>query len=424
MNKSKIIQTWNLDGGNKRGAEWHLKPCDTRAFTVADIPSLPTDQVNIIANISRTEKSVICTVAQLESQERPFLWLADQIQIIKTKRIISGTRIPTGEDHRLDVLLQKFLKKKAIKLNACAEYERHCNFWSKKLGRLEIGEITAVQIANIRDELLGNYAHATVRNYLSTLSSAYQYGLKPEVSLVKSGVNPVRLVDWPDLKGANSNKRQAILHKDSQELKSLISACTDSRSKHLKDLVFFCLEIGCRISEAKGLTWDKIDLKNGWICFEQALRSRVPVGFDDKKGRVIYKNNIITKGLKNDEQARKFPLEGCENSISILRRRKIASQKDSDRVFPADVGKAWQKVVKAAGLRNGEAKLERICFHSLRHTCASWQIQSGEITLYEVQHRLGHKSSQSTERYAHWNPEAASKGSSIVSSLLSDAINE
>ncbi|MGP3688974.1 tyrosine-type recombinase/integrase [Streptomyces sp. IBSNAI002] len=43
--------------------------------------------------------------------------------------------------------------------------------------------------------------------------------------------------------------------------------------------------------------------------------------------------------------------------------------------------------------------------HSIRHTCASWLVQKG-VSLYEVQHLLGHESYQTIQRYAHLAPDA------------------
>ncbi|MFE3094470.1 tyrosine-type recombinase/integrase [Streptomyces sp. NPDC059248] len=43
--------------------------------------------------------------------------------------------------------------------------------------------------------------------------------------------------------------------------------------------------------------------------------------------------------------------------------------------------------------------------HAMRHTCASWLVQRG-VFLCEVQHLLGHESSQATRRYARLQLDA------------------
>jgi integrase len=51
------------------------------------------------------------------------------------------------------------------------------------------------------------------------------------------------------------------------------------------------------------------------------------------------------------------------------------------------------------------AKLRRIRIHDLRHSFASAAIGSG-VALYSVGKLLGHRSSKTTERYAHLSAEA------------------
>ena len=52
-----------------------------------------------------------------------------------------------------------------------------------------------------------------------------------------------------------------------------------------------------------------------------------------------------------------------------------------------------------------DAKLPRgLHFHSLRHTFASWLVQSG-VSLYEVQKLLGHSNIAVTQVYSHLQPE-------------------
>ena len=43
-------------------------------------------------------------------------------------------------------------------------------------------------------------------------------------------------------------------------------------------------------------------------------------------------------------------------------------------------------------------------FHSLRHTFASWLVQTG-VDLYTVQKLMGHSTISMTERYAHLAPD-------------------
>jgi integrase len=47
--------------------------------------------------------------------------------------------------------------------------------------------------------------------------------------------------------------------------------------------------------------------------------------------------------------------------------------------------------------------IEDATFHTLRHTAAAWMVQDG-VSLYEVQHVLGHSTPMMTQRYAHLQP--------------------
>ena len=55
--------------------------------------------------------------------------------------------------------------------------------------------------------------------------------------------------------------------------------------------------------------------------------------------------------------------------------------------------KHWEKALK-------EAAIEDFKFHDLRHSAASMLVMNG-ATLYEAGQVLGHKSTQTTARYAH-----------------------
>lgn len=59
------------------------------------------------------------------------------------------------------------------------------------------------------------------------------------------------------------------------------------------------------------------------------------------------------------------------------------------------VSRSWHKrALRAAGVR------DTLRLHDLRHTAAALWLMGGE-SLYFVQRQLGHRSSKTTERYAH-----------------------
>lgn len=74
----------------------------------------------------------------------------------------------------------------------------------------------------------------------------------------------------------------------------------------------------------------------------------------------------------------------------------------------------FKDAVSECGFNKGvQDRRARVCFHTLRHTFASWLVQNG-THLALVGELLGHKDSRMTMRYSHLAPE---QGQAAVATL-------
>ena len=139
------------------------------------------------------------------------------------------------------------------------------------------------------------------------------------------------------------------------------------------------LHCGLRASEIFRLNWVDINIENGTITVKDSK---------NKHTRYAYMTNHVR---------------------AILLDKEIG--KPDDLLFPAPTGgqrreipRTFEKVVKHLKLNEGITdRRDKIVFHTLRHTYASWLVQSGE-SLYVVKERLGHSTLAMTERYSHLTP--------------------
>lgn len=74
-----------------------------------------------------------------------------------------------------------------------------------------------------------------------------------------------------------------------------------------------------------------------------------------------------------------------------------------------EVSRTFDRVVEELGLNtNIKDSRNKVVFHTLRHTYASWLVMSG-TDLYSVQKLMGHSTMAMTERYSHLSPNHLQK---------------
>ncbi len=82
----------------------------------------------------------------------------------------------------------------------------------------------------------------------------------------------------------------------------------------------------------------------------------------------------------------------------------------------------FKRCVNICSLNNGIIdRRQRIVFHSLRHTFASWLVQNGE-SISVIKELLGHKNSKKTERYSHLAPDQTLLAVEKINLLIKNAL--
>ena len=156
------------------------------------------------------------------------------------------------------------------------------------------------------------------------------------------------------------------------------------RSIQLHDMALLSLHSGSRAGEIFKLTWNDIDLEDGLLTLRDAKAGT----------RVAH----MTEAVKD---------------MLVGRKQQLA---DNKLVFPNRNGEGMKRIsnsftrgVDALKLNSGITdKRQKVVFHTVRHTFASWHVQSG-TDLYTLQTLLGHHSFAMVQRYAHLSDGALKK---------------
>lgn len=264
--------------------------------------------------------------------------------------------------------------------------------WIKPiLGNLALKDIFPIHLERLKKTMSDEgkaprsiqYALAVVRQ---TLNDAKRHG-------VFSADNPVKKVRLPKV----DNRRLRFL--SHEEAETLLQALKrrDLDVYHMAVLSLFC---GLRIGEILKLRWVDVDSERGLLTVK-----------DSKSGRTRFAN--IT------EQAREALLS-----------RNIGNP--DELIFPdpktgkqrRETPRAFEKVVDDLKLNDGrEDRRDHVVFHSLRHTHASWLVQSG-VDLYVVKEMLGHSVIAMTERYSHLRPGDTRAASRVLEASFKNEKNQ
>lgn len=204
-----------------------------------------------------------------------------------------------------------------------------------------------------------------------------------------SGENPVKGLK----ERKTDNKRFRFLsHEEAEQLLEALQL----RSQDAHDMSLLSLDCGLRAGEVFKLTWGDINVEKGLMVLR-----------DTKSGktRFAYMTGRIKEMLSGRE-------EGSRDQLVF------PGRKDKRAVR---ISATFEKTVKDLGLNQGVTDpRQKVVFHTLRHTYASWLVQNG-VNLYTVQKLLGHSTISQTERYSHLAPSTLQEAVKVLEKSIEDA---
>lgn len=251
-------------------------------------------------------------------------------------------------------------------------------------GDLPLAAITRTDVEKFRDDLLdGGLSAASVRQCLALLRKIYNFCLAttaPDYGglMLYAGLNPVAGIKMP----AADNARVRFL---TFEQADTLLALAMAKGADVHDAILLSLNTGMRKGEINRLLWQDVDFDNKII--------RIPDDPQGKPGGVVYLNKDALAMLKS---RRKLATPGAVLVIEPPQKGKHRRR----------ISNRFQELVDALGFNAGVTDTrQRVVFHSLRHTFASWLALAG-VDIYRIKELMRHKTIQMTMRYAHLTPGA------------------
>lgn len=243
-----------------------------------------------------------------------------------------------------------------------------------------VTRITPAMVQQWLDERLAESSPPTANRDRAKASAVFTWGI-PRGYATR---NPVSDTIKYDEAG-----REKVFWLTQEEALALIEAATP----RLRTFIVIALATALRRGAIMRLCWGHCDLERGFF--------NLPVG----RG---------TKGIPP-----RLPMTAAVKVELLAHRERCRRTTGETPIFEGSLDAIRDDLrrVRKACARIAPERREKIGFHALRHTAASWMVQDG-VPLYEVAKILGHGSVYVTERYSHLVPGFAERGIDCLGARL------
>jgi len=366
---------YKLDGKDKEEVVgwWSEGMNANKAFSI-----LSTIRENIRLGVEPRTLAAMRQANKMQEEEKAKARRRAEKEAITVSEFWKSTYLPIAEATK-------------TKQTVTTEKGRFRNWIAPAVGDVPLQQLNAAQVEalSLHARKSGKSA-TTARHILADVSQIWN--MAASRGLVQ-GECPVRRVKKP----RQDNRRMRFL--TSEEARRLLDALK-ARSTDMHDEALISLFCGLRAGEIYALTWGDIDFESGIIHIRDTKSKKDRHAFISQEVKTMLDSryNGQTKPMyvfpASDGKQRRWVSDTFARTVDALGLNdtgEFTANADGEQI-PVKIEDARQRVV----------------FHSLRHTFASWLVQRG-TPLYTVAELMGHTTLEMTKRYSHLAPDSLRK---------------
>ena len=284
-----------------------------------------------------------------------------------------GAYKPKGVRKKEQVTFGELMEKRYLpwslenQMHPRKDHERYRKWLASILADKQLSHISSLDLERAkRDMRQEKMSDATIRHVLCIVRQAFNKAIHWGLW---EGNNPCKGVKFP----SPNNQRMRFLTRE--EAEQLLEALRGKNPQAAR-IATVSLYAGLRLGEVLGLKWGDVDEKHGIIHIMDTKTKKSRPAFIDEQIQEIL--NEMARGSPDEL------LFKTNNGAPDVWMSKLFKSVVDSLGFNADVSDPRQ----------------RVYFHTLRHTFASWAVMAA-VPLYTVGQALGHKTTTMTQRYAH-----------------------
>lgn len=282
------------------------------------------------------------------------------------------------------------------------------NYLCKTMGNLRMTEVTSGMIRKVVDEWMKKNKYDTVIWSIKVLGSFFRLA-KLEGVIEKNPMDEVIRPKRPK-RDMKDEEKKALA---GEEIDRFLAAA-DKEPMNIRVLLYFLIDTGCRIGEATGLMWDKVnldDVNNATAMIDNNRVYSPDRGYYEtspKNGRcrIVSISRVCAEMMKEwkTEQRKEHFLKGEVVNYVFENKRGGHLNRNVAENYVRDMAR--------------KSGLEGLHPHKLRHTMVSESLLSG-VDIVTVSEMAGHSSPAITARiYAHSNEEAKRRATEKLAESL------